>query len=472
MPRIPFIGATYTLASIRAECQRCLNYFPEMVESGVAPNGEKGYLVQAPGLRLLTTVGTGPIRATYWTSTGRLVVVSGNAVYRVDPGYVSVLIGNILTNSDFVDIADNGLEVMIVDGTACYIVSITTGVFQVVAGLPGANRVAFLDGYFVINNPGTGQFIISALNDGLTWDTLLDAGTAEGLPDNTVGLLVNQRQLWVFGEQSVEVYWNSGDPTFPISRVDGSFIEYGCAAAGTIQKLAGCVVWVTDNGQVMMNEGYNPKRISNFAVEQVIHAAGDISTATAFTYKQNGHMFYVLQLPNTTTTWVFDVATGQWHERCELINGNLAPWRASSFADAWDDKLVGDSTNGKLYAMDFDVFTNAGDVLYRQRRSPHITADLNRLCIDKFQLDMEGGQGLDGTTLGTDPQVMLRVSRDAGYTWGSERWTTLGGLGRFRTRALWRQLGQARDWVFEITITDPVKATILGALIDARGSVS
>ena len=87
--------------------------------------------------------------------------------------------------------------------------------------------------------------------------------------------------------------------------------------------------------------------------------------------------------------------------------------------------------------------------------------------MDSFQLLLEGGVGLN-TGQGSDPQVMLRVSKDFGQTWSNEMWRSMGKIGKYATRVLWRRLGKARDWVFEVTISDPVKVVIIGANIKGR----
>jgi len=464
--RIPFIGSTYTLRSLRADCQNCINYYPENIESGTGANSERAVLLQVPGLRRLATIGTGPIRGVYTTSTGILAVVSGNSLYAVASDWSSTFIGSLSTSAGLVDMVDNGLQLCIVDGPYGYIASLVTGTFERItaAGFYGSNRVAFQDSYFICNNPGTGQFYISGLNDGLSWDPL-DFGVAEGLPDAVVGVVVNQRQLWVAGAKSMEVYWNSGD-TFAFSRIDGSFQEFGCAAAFTLQKVAGTVMWLTNTGHVVVANGYKPEPVSNFAVELAIAESGDTSSASAFSYYQDGHYFYCLHLPGASTTWCYDLKTQQWHERAELVNGVFAPSRVRTFAEAYGELVVGDGTDGRIYALDINTFDNDGDILVRERTAPHITNDLHRLSVYKFQLDIDGGQGLI-TGQGSNPQVMLRVSKDGGYTFGNEKWATAGGIGAFRTRAIYRQLGQARDWVFRVRITDPVKANLLGADIDA-----
>ena len=78
-----FIGPAYTLKSVSVDAQRCINLYPEKIESGNGKEGSIAYLKSTPGLELLLTVGAGPIRLTHVDSIGRILVVSGNKLYRV-----------------------------------------------------------------------------------------------------------------------------------------------------------------------------------------------------------------------------------------------------------------------------------------------------------------------------------------------------------------------------------------------------
>ena len=462
-----FIGPTYRLQSPKASAERCVNLYPEIIETKSSPNGEVGYYPKIAGRKRLATIGTGPIRGVFTTSTGRLAVVSGNELYSVLPNWVEKLSGTLETSTGPVEMADNGTQMLLVDGTTGYVVSFITGVFQKITSdyFMGAARAAFIDGYFLVNNPGTGQFQISSLYDGITWDGL-DFGVAEGLPDPVVGVVVNNRHAWIFGTRSVEVYWNSGDPDFPFSRIDESFIEHGCAAAFTAQKFAGTVVWLSDKGQVLMANGFQPQRISNHAVEMAIRQAGDISGATAWTHVADGHMFYCLSLPGAETTWCYDLTTSLWHERAELVDGAYTPANVSCCTYVYGIWVAGDSQDGRIYHLDPDTYSNDGEPIPWERTAPRLNKEGVNLFPSQFDLEMEMGVGLDGVGQGVDPQVMLQISRDGGTTWGPELWKSAGKLGQYRYRATWRRLGFGRDLVFRVRGTDPVKTTILGANLE------
>lgn len=476
--RLPgFVGPTYTLRDVSIDAQRCVNLFLEINELGTAANGERGALVSAPGKTKLATIGTGPIRGQIFTSTGRLVVVSGSEVYRVDyPGWVPVLVGSLLSSVGPVGMADNSLQILIVDGPNGYIVSLSTGDLTVIPGFPGGDTCAFVDDYFVVNIPGTSQFARSNGFDGFTWDPDND-NAAIGNPDALVAVVMDRRQIWLMGARSIEVWFNSGaDTTF--SRIDGGYMEYGCKAKASAIRFANTVAWLGDgpnaSGVVWMAEGYTPKRISNHAVEFAIQGYANPEQATAYTYQQDGHVFYVLNFPSADRSWVFDIATGQWHERAYLgIDGKFQRDRGDNYCFAYDTNVVGDYQNGNIYQLSTSVYTDNGNSLVRMRRGIFASNNLKRMIVSFFQLDARIGVGLDGAPpVGLDPQVMLRYSDDGGNTWSTEQTRSLGKIGEYLTRVIWRRLGMTRKRVFEVKVSDPVSVTILGAEVEINAGAS
>jgi len=60
----------------------------------------------------------------------------------------------------------------------------------------------------------------------------------------------------------------------------------------------------------------------------------------------------------------------------------------------------------------------------------------------------------------------LQVSKDYGFSFTSVGYRSVGKVGEYTTRVRWQALGAARDWVFKLRITDPVKRVITGASAD------
>jgi hypothetical protein len=468
-----FIGPSYTLDSRSIDSQRCVNLYPKVNELGKGKERQVASLIGTPGLRLLTTLENGPIRGSYRASNGLLYVVSGEGLYYVNSSFTGIKIGDLETSTGVVDFADNGTTLVIVDGPNGY--HHTLGSLSLTqygdASWLGSSKVGYIDSYFMFNDPNTGVFYHSNLNS--TVIDALDFANAEGAPDNIVSTLINHREVWLFGEDSIEVWYNSGAADFPFERVSGGFIEFGCAAAHSVAKIEKMNFWLGRNkeghGIVYAAQGLAPQRISTHAVELAIQSYGDISDATAWTYQENGHSFYVLNFTSANTSWVYDLSTRLWHERAYLNGGDYKRHRANCHSFAYNTHIVGDYENGNLYALESNYYTDNGQELRRMRIAPHMSNDLKRIQYHSFQLDAEVGVGSIEESQGNDPEVILQFSNDGGFTWSNEKRTKLGKIGNYLTRVMWRRLGIARDRVFKVVISDPVKIALIGAHIEVEG---
>jgi hypothetical protein len=369
--------------------------------------------------------------------------------------------------------SDNGIQLVLVDGTKGYVLTLATNVFAQItdADFPAATQVKFLDGYFLFPIPNSSRFGFTALYDATDVDSL-DFATAEGNPDNIVALHVDHREIWLLGSQSIEVWYNSGGADIPFDRIQGAYIEYGCGAAESVAGLDNTTYWLGSDqkGQHMVwrAAGYQPQRISTHAIEFAISGYSSSSRAKAqgFAYQQEGHSFYVLNFDEAT--WSYDVATGLWQQRAYLAeDGTLTRHRAQYHTAGFGLHLVGDYEDGRIYALDSNYFTDDGNTIPRIRTCPHFAGDdLQRIFHHRFQLDLEAGVGRDsGLEPGVNPQLMLRWSDDGGHTWSNEHWVSAGALGRHKWRAIWNRLGASRDRVYEIRQTDPVKTVWINAKI-------
>jgi len=65
----------------------------------------------------------------------------------------------------------------------------------------------------VASMKNSGQFFISGSYDVTAWDAL-DYATAEGDPDYLQAIISENRELWLLGKTSYEVWYNSGDSEF------------------------------------------------------------------------------------------------------------------------------------------------------------------------------------------------------------------------------------------------------------------
>jgi len=506
--KTPILGSSYVARSINAADNRMINLFPEAIPEG---GKEPAFLNRAPGLRLLQSVGTGPIRGlwAHQTNGSDFYVVSGTEVYKLTSTSATPIKLGDVSGTGPVSIADNGTQLFFACNGPSYIYNEATNVFQQITDpdFPGAVTVGYLDGYFVFNQPNSQLVWVTALLDGTSVDPL-EFASAYGSPDGLVAINIDHKEAWMFGTDSTEVWYNSGNADFPLEPIQGAFNEIGCAAPFSIAKLDNCLFWLgadaRGRGIVYKAEGYTGKRISTHAIEYAIAQYTDISDAVAYTYQQEGHAFYVLNFPNADATWVFDVATGVWHERAGFVAGEFTRHRGNCQCNFNGTTVIGDYENGNIYAFDLDVYADNSQTqkwLRSWRALPTGQNNLKRTTHHGMQLDAEVGmfydplidvalmtedydflstesgdhltQELDPISLTNQAQVMLRWSDDGGHTWSNEHWASMGGTGDYSKRIFWRRLGMTlklRDRVYELSGTDPVKIAIMGAELIMSGT--
>ena len=335
----------------------------------------------------------------------------------------------------------------------------------------GADVVDIVDNYFVYNRPNTQQF--GSSNPLSPISSALAFSSKDGAPDDLVSLIVDHRELYLMGEVSSEVWINSGLFPFAFQRIPGTSTQHGIAAKFSIARVGNSFAYVSRNirgqAQIMMMNGYVPTRISTHAVEQTL-TDQFVDDARAWTYQLEGHEVYVVSFPTIDLTWAYDISTGMWHKWLWVDNNNVYHrHRGNCHASFQGLNLVGDWENGHVYQLDALNYTDNGNEIRRLRRAPHLISDYQRQYFHELQIHFQPGVGLSD---GSAPQAMLRWSDDGGSTWSNEHWSSIGVQGAYKNRAIWRRLGQARDRIFEVVVTDPVKAVITAANLKADAGVN
>ena len=374
----------------------------------------------------------------------------------------------------------------------------------------GGTSLDIVDNYFVYSRPSSQQWGASDPLSPISQQ--LSFGSKDGSPDNLVALIVDHREVYLMGEASSEVWVDAGLFPFPFQRIPGTSTQHGIAAVNSVARVGDSFAYVSRNnrgqGQIMQMVGYVPQRISTHAVENTL-VGQTIEDAISWTYQLEGHEVYVVSFPTLNLTWAYDVSTKLWHKWLYCTNQNVYERHRGNCSAVFQGMvLVGDYANGKIYELDKLNYTDDGQNIRRLRRAPHLVADFQRQFFDELQIQFEPGVGQTGLSLNTatflsspyiiaandtltilapqtiylgtqnninaqtptvNPQAMLRWSDDGGSTWSKEHWTTIGAIGRYQNRAIWRRLGTARDRVFEVVVTDPVKAVIVSANLKASG---
>ena len=334
----------------------------------------------------------------------------------------------------------------------------------------GGSQVCEIDTFFLYTNPLSTEF--GASNSGSAASQPLSFSYKDGAADFLVTDFALNRELFLLGERTGEVWTDQGLFPFPFLRLPGTSIQHGCAAVFSIARLGESFAWLSkdDRGQglVYKMEGYVPTKISTPAMEAQIATYAVIADARAFSYQQAGHEFFMLTFPSADVTWCYDVTTAMWHKRAWRDTFNVLHRHRANCAAVFANRIVvGDWQNGNLYYFDLTNFTDNGAPLICLRRASHLTVDLKRVTYVALQLQFQPGVGLVSGQ-GSNPQAMLRWSDDGGSTWSTEHWRSIGTEGAYKNRCIWRVLGQARDRIFEVRVSDPVFRVLVSCELNAE----
>ena len=374
----------------------------------------------------------------------------------------------------------------------------------------GADVVDMVDNYFVYNKPNSQEWgcsnLLSPISGGLNFASKFTSS------DDLVSLIVDHGQVYLLGENTSEVWADQGLFPFPFQRIPGSSSQHGIAAVFSVARVGNSFAYLSRNSrgqsQIVMMNGYFPQRISTHAVENTL-VDQYVEDAIAYTYQLEGHECYVISFPTIDLTWVYDFTTQLWHKWLWVDDQNVYHRHRSNCSTVFQNNvLVGDWQNGKIYQLDATNYTDDGGEIRRLRRAPHLVTDLQRQYFEELQIQFQPGVGFGGLSsnydtgnyigtpyiigandilvieanqvdilgfanqlgvdsITTNPQAMLRWSNDGGSTWSKEHWVQIGKQAKFNNRAIWRRLGWSRDRIFEVSVSDPVKAVIVSANLKA-----
>lgn len=421
-------------------------------------------LVRTPGIGSWLTVGDGPIRDMH-VALGYLWVVSGSYLYRVGANLSVAQLG-FVGSSARVDIDSNATTIVVVSAPFAYYYDTTTSIFGQVTDTDftarGAGDVEFLDNFMLFREPETGRFFSSDVGNATSFDGL-NFATAESSPDNLVGLKVDHREACLFGTVSVEIFELLGGSGFPLARAANGFIELGCSSGAAIAKLDNSLFWPASDITVRRLDGITPIRVSHAGIEQAL-AEMTIGSASAFSYSQEGHLFYVLQLPEGT--FVYDVTTKEWHERQTY---GYSRWLAGCHAQFAGKELVGDITSGRIGYLSPKVYQDWDTILRMEWTYQSVYAQGDTVFHDRLEVGCQTGVGLTSGQ-GSDPQMMMDVSDDGGVTFEALPSASMGQIGQYQTTVAWAQLGSAPDRVYRGAVSDPVPVAITDTQLTARGA--
>lgn len=408
---------------------------------------------------------SGATRSNLFVNSGFMYVVVGSDLYRLNEFLTPTNLGSVGGSGRariFANSVPGDNQIMVLNGVGQgYVYTNGLGLVQVtdpdffstVAGDVLGER-----GWFI--RQGSNEFFGSNISNFQGYDPLT-FGTAEFNPDELRQIISKKSALWLLGAETVEYWQTINNTTLPVRPVIGAAKERGIAAVHSLAEAGERFCWFADDNTVRMIEGTTMSKISGLDFELRVRGDGTslfpgfsvTDDAIGFFIDGPVHKIYYLTFPTERYTWAYDFTTGMEHERASEGEGF---WRIGS-ATLFNNKLyAGDLLNGKVYELDQENKTEDGTIMRRKIRTPSISADSD-FTVPFLELVMEVGQTTDPTL---NPMMMVRYSKDGGYTWRDRAPVSLGKSGNYINKVIMRQFGRiprTQDFILEFEVTDNVR---------------
>lgn len=471
-----FIGPSYTSQALVADAERTINLY---LEANTSENAKSpASLEPSPGFQQAASVANIGGRAAA-TMNDRTLFVMGFGVYGIDSNLTATLFGSVALDSNPAQIAFNGKlgnQAGIASGGNLYSLNLTTNVLTSVATLAGkATMVGMIDGFGITLDVPNSRIYVTTINDFTTVDPTQFAARTDA-PDNWKAMLVNPPDIWLIGSRTGGVWYDAGSFPFPLAPRPGIQFKYGIVAPFSIAAAGSSVMWLSQttdgSGIVVRTRGYQPTRISDYALESAINTYqrnSSIDDAESIVFQFKGHTFYVLRFPMAKAAWVYDVDQNTWVQwgKWNSASMQLDIWQPRVHTFTFGKHLTADASTGIISEMS-DAFGTEldGTAIVRKRRWGGPFNEMKTVKIRCAEVYLEAPALVSG--LGSDPILEWQTSNDGGRTFGNIRQVKTGKIGKYQRARFWR-MGIPRDRVNEVTVSDPVPYRFVDCFLNNDG---
>jgi len=441
---------------------------------------------------------------------GVLYGVNGNAVWSMDQNGNYTGIG--MVNSDNLPcsmVANGNGQIFIASAGQGYVIPAGGGANSLII-IPtdpvngpffGASFATFQDGYILVVTPNSNQFQISGTDDVPVGDATQwqadNVSIQAGQADYLQAIISSREYLRLLGFQRSQIYYDAGPQglgAFPFISYNETFIETGIAAPFSLQDLGDSLVWIGQDRRgiraAWRDAGFQPQRISTFAVEQRWQAYPTLADAVSFSFIWKGHLLWQITFPTAGKTWLYDDTASRlmgrqiWSEAQFLNATNQLVARPELYhAFCYGLHLVGssgaDANPGAIYQYQSgpnytDMAVRNGELVQVCHVFDRILPNLwnlgNRVIYNRIRFELKLGVGLGSAQ--RPPVILLRWSDDNGNTWGREFQIPIGGQGQYSQIVYLNRLGYARNRVFWVRCSDATYWAFAGADLDMIGCSS
>lgn len=441
--------------------QRLVNVFAEQSDM----SGEQVITLYAhPGIETLGEMPQagcrGVLRGKF---AGRRWVVRGRQLFGLADDNSFIMPGRI-EGTGRVSLATDGRSLMIVANPDAYVYDGVT-LSRVTAGdfvAWGSRDCVEMDGFMLHVAARSKQvFFKSKLYASDEYEAT-DFDLKSKYSDEAIGILAADNQLFVFGERSLELWYNSGASPFPYARVPNGTIEIGLAATHAKCKTERSVYFLgSDRIVYRINTGsFMPEPISDHAVAEAMQGYADVSDAWSATMEFSGHTMVLFVFPSAGRCWVFSENFPMWSERQSYGMTGV------DIGGVVDD-LAFQAAGAKFGRFKSDCVTEFDRPLVSSWTYANVYAG-NRL-VSHARLEVNIDTGLPPNH-GAPLRMMLDISDDGGETFRPFPAKDCGSRGQYGQRVVFSRLGAARNRVYRNAVVGMGRAAVRDAQLFAKGA--
>lgn len=279
--------------------------------------------------------------------------------------------------------------------------------------------VAYLDTYVVVMTT-EGRLYSSYSADPTSWNAL-NYISSNSQPDTATGVTSHLNYVVAFNQWSTQFFYDSGAATgSPLLSNSSANLEIGCTNGDSIAKFEQTVAWVgqsnTAGKGVYLLNGIAPIKVSNQFIDKYLDT-DTCANCSGFGIKFNGHSWYVLTLPDSNLTLVYDIDEKIWSFWSSVIDGQEIYFVGDFATSLGGHTYMQDRIYGELYKLDHNYFTDKDGVINFRLVSPLIDADTQfRKTI--IRVEMVGDK--------VDTVLRIRHTDDDYQNWSMYRSVNLG----------------------------------------------
>lgn len=455
------VGQSYEHRSTAISIQKTMNLIPQREVTGAANTS----LTSWPGTKSFATAGG--VNRGMTVFNDELYKVNDNTLFKIGSTGVYTELGTI-TGTNRCIFANDGTNLIITTGGDGYQFTGTTLSQITDPDFQNGNSCTYLNQQIIFDGNG-GKFQVADVGDP---DSLQpnNFATAESSPDDTIRVFAWREQLYIFGERTVETWYNSGTGNPPFSRVQNATMQVGLGAIHTVDATDEYTYFLGDDRRVYRFSATQPQNITSIAISHQLDILGDISDAIGGVVRIEGQSFYILSIPSGNKTFAFNEEAEAWFNLSTKASEDR--YIAESYVEVYGKRLVADKDSGGVLELDLDTLTDDGEVRIQERIFGPVTPqDLgigsSRALMSRIWLHMEAGVGLI-TGQGENPQLMVSASFDGGKTFSNPSDVLLGRQGEGRIDVKYDYMQSFRTMFVKIRCSDPVFFSLYGATLEVK----